>query len=150
MDFKDPKLLILGGVALVAGYFILKNNQSSSSGSTTAGTSALTNQPTDTGNTTMLNSAGEPIGGSYTYLDGSGVQHIIATDPNGNLVSYGADQPAYSSPSSGQLSTYAGYSGSLANGTPWLYGGSPNYSTQAWQQYLAGQGLSSTSGTSSN
>lgn len=144
MDFKDPKLLILGGVALVAGFFILKNNQGSSASSPTpvdTSGNATTGSTSETGNTTEL-------GGAYTYLDGSGVQHIIATDPNGNLVSYGADQPAFSSPSSGQLSTYTGYMGNISNGTPWLYGGSPNYSTNAWAQYLAGQGLSSTSSSS--
>lgn len=141
MDLKDPKVLILGGVALVAGFFILKNNQgSSSSGSVTpvdTSGNATTGSTAETGNAV--------IGGAYSYLDGSGVQHIIATDPNGNLISYGAEQPAFSSPSSGQLSTYTGYGGTIMNGTPWLYGGSPNYSTQAWSDYLAGQGLSSTS-----
>lgn len=145
MDFKDPKLLILGGVALVAGFFILKNNQGSTQGSPTSvdtSGNATTGSTAETGNSV--------IGGAYTYLDGSGIQHIVATDPNGNLVNYGAEQPAFSSPSSGQLSTYTGYTGSIMNGTPWLYGGSPNYSTRAWSQYLAGQGLSSTSGQNTN
>lgn len=142
VDLKDPKLLAIGAVALVAGYVLLKNKGSTSGSVTPVDTSggATTGSTAETGN--------NAIGGTYTYLDGSGVQHIIATDPQGNLTSYAAEQPSFSSPSQGQLSTYSGYQGTF-NNSQWMYGGSPAYATNFFSTY-PGLGYASTSTLSSS
>ena len=102
--YKNPTILIVGGIALFAG-FILLRNQNSAAPSQSA-------TPTNLGQATTLTSNGQtqtgPVGGTYSYLDGSGQEHIIATDPNGNLASYAALPPSTSMPQAGQLSSAVG------------------------------------------
>jgi hypothetical protein len=119
--YTNPKILIGGGVALVAAFILLRKPAT-----TTQTPEARTN----------------PVGGTSTYLDGTGMQHIVATDPQGNLVGYNSLPPSTSVPQTGQLSTYAGnmstYAGSMAGVTlQQPYGGwtPPYYSQTNWQQY---------------
>jgi hypothetical protein len=104
--YKNPTILIVGGVALVAG-FILLRNQNTSSATPQVGTSSnpqLSNLQT---------SGTTPVGQSYSYLDGSGIEHMVATDPYGNLTSYQTTSAdASTADYSGQLSSYVGMMGS--------------------------------------
>ena len=88
----NPKILIIGGVGLVVVFFLMRNNSSSSASTPPPNTNAVT----------------QPVGGSYSYLDGSGYQHITATDPNGQLVGYSSLPPDTSNPQPNQLATYVG------------------------------------------
>jgi hypothetical protein len=127
--YKNPTILIVGAVALVGGYVLLKNQGASSTPSSTGSTAS--NPSTNT----------TPVGGSYSYLDGSGVEHIIATDPNGNLNTYanvppgdssslwggygGSNVATYGAAQSGQLGSYVGMMGGMFN--PSWMGYSPYY-----------------------
>jgi hypothetical protein len=113
--YKNPTILIVGVVALVGGYILLKNQGASSTPSSTGSTAS--NASTNT----------TPVGGSYSYLDGSGIQHIIATDPNGNLNTYANTPPGTGQPDSGQLGSYVGMMG-LPYNMPWM-GYSPSYAS---------------------
>ena len=108
--YKDPKILIIGGVAIF-GMVILLRNQNNTTSSTSPGITSQTTDPT------AMNTGNNAIGGTYSYLDGSGVQHIIATDPNGNLVNYAALPPDTGNPQVGQLSSYVGSMG-MGTGAP--------------------------------
>jgi hypothetical protein len=117
MDFlKDPKMLLLGGIGVIVVYLLMKNKGSTTSTSTTSDSNSTT-----------------PVGQSYSYLDGSGYQHITATDPNGNLVSYSSLPPDLSNPQPNQLSTYAG---SMSNQVPYPYGGvTPPWALSPYYNY---------------
>lgn len=109
--YKNPTVLMIGGVGIFAA-IILMRNQGQSGGSQNVGD--LTT----------------PVGQSYSFLDGSGIQHIIATDPNGNLVNYAAIPPSISTPYAGELSSVVGSmsnygSGSNYLGGPYTYLGGP-------------------------
>jgi hypothetical protein len=91
----NPTVLIVGAVGVVAAFILMRNKGSSTTTTTTSTQGDITN---------MTN----PVGGSYSYLDGSGMQHITATDPYGNLIGYSNIPPGTSEPQSSQLSTYAG------------------------------------------
>lgn len=106
--YKDPKILIIAGVALFGGFILLRNQNSGSV------------QPSSSSQGTTT-----PVGGSYTYLDGSGIQHMVMTDPNGNLVSYNTTSP---NPQSNQLSTYTGMMSPYMYSQP--YGGNTPYYSQ--------------------
>ncbi|HEY1249250.1 MAG TPA: hypothetical protein VGE97_09700 [Nitrososphaera sp.] len=93
----NPTVLVVGAVGIFAAIILMRNQQSS-------------NTPTTSGTVTSLgnSAATNPVGGSYQYLDGSGFQHIIATDPNGNLVGYNSLPPGTSMPETNQMSSYVG------------------------------------------
>lgn len=118
---KNPTILIIGAVVLVGGYVLLKNNQGSATPQTgTSSNPQLSN---------LGNSGQTPVGQSYSYLDGSGMQHLTATDPYGNLTSYQTMPPSFYDPStSGQLASYVGMMGSPMFMNP--YGGTTPYYSQ--------------------
>lgn len=93
--YKNPTILIVAGVGIFAAVILMRNQNSSTSATNTS-------QQTSTDTTTT------PVGQSYTYLDGSGVQHIIATDPNGAITQYAAVPPSTSTPYAGEMSSYVG------------------------------------------
>jgi len=126
----NPTILIVGAVGVFAAIILLRNQQSSST-------------PTTSGTVTSLGESASttPVGQSYQYLDGNGMQHIIATDPNGNLVGYNSLPPGTSMPQTGQMASYVGsmsgqylvppYGGStpyysMSNTMPWWTYGSPS------------------------
>lgn len=128
--YSNPKILIVGGVAAFAAFILLRNQKPATTNSNQGAPSQQQMQQQN------------PIGGTYTYLDGDGMQHIIATDPQGNLVGYNSLPPNTSMPQGGQLSTYAGnmtsYAGSMSGAyLQQPYGGwtPPYYSQTNWQQY---------------
>jgi len=89
MDWlKNPTILIMGGLGVVVVFLLFRNKDSGTQDTTTTNT--------------------RPVGGSYSYLDGSGYQHLTATDPNGNLVGYSSLPPDTSNPQPNQLSSYVG------------------------------------------
>src|SRR5215831_8773415 len=111
MDLKDPKILGLGVVGLVVLFLLMRNK---GGGSTVA-------PQTDATTTTT------PIGQSYSYLDGSGYEHLTATDPYGNLVNYSSIPPSVGQPQTGQMPTYVGGMSGVSTVSP--YGGTtPPYS----------------------
>lgn len=69
--FKNPTVLIIGGVALVAGFILLKGQGSAPSTTTAAQTTSQSTTPTSS----------SPLGAYETYLDGSGAAHQEATGP---------------------------------------------------------------------
>jgi hypothetical protein len=116
IDFKSPTVLIVGGIGVIAVFLLMRNNSSSSTSNTS-----------QTQGTT-------PVGGSYSYLDGTGMQHITATDPNGNLVGYSNLPPDTSNPQPNQLSSYVGSMSGQYLVSP--YGGTtPYYSLQSFPGY---------------
>lgn len=122
MDFlKNPTILIVGAVALVAGYVLLQNKGKSSTGAVTNPGQSVATDPT------MASSS------NYTWLDGSGVEHVIATSPNGDMNTYASDSAAYDPYLyAGQLSSYNWASGIYTN----PYGGhTPPYSQVPVQQF---------------
>jgi len=98
--FKNPTVLIVGGIGVVVVYFLMKNNSSSST--------QTANAPSTTSSTQGDLTNTVPVGQSYSYLDGSGYQHIAATDPYGNLIGYNSLPPDTSNPQPNQLSSYVG------------------------------------------
>jgi hypothetical protein len=121
--YKNPIFLVVGGVGIFAAFILLRNQNGSNTTPpvSSLGDSAATS-PLDPSQTAM-----NPVGGSYSYLDGSGMQHIVATDPYGNLVGYSNLPPSTSMPQTNQLSSYVGSMGGQYLVTP--YGGTtPSYS----------------------
>lgn len=114
--WKDPKILIIGGVAAFAGFILLRNQNSSS-------TPSQTNQ---TNNPQGQNTV--PVGGSYTYLDGNGVQHMTMTDPYGAIQNYNTTAPTPMFPQTNQLATYVGGMSPYMYSQP--YGGTTPYYSQ--------------------
>src|SRR5215831_13829962 len=93
MDWlKNPTILMLGGVGVLVVYILFRNKTPPQSSVTSVGDSINTG----------------PFAASNSYLDGNGVQHIVATDPYGNLDGYGSLPPDVNNPQMGQLSSYAG------------------------------------------
>jgi hypothetical protein len=105
--YTQPKFLMLGGVGVVVIFLLMRNKGSSQ---TAPVASTTTN----------------PVGGSYSYLDGSGIQHIIATDPQGNLTSYASVPPDTTQPT-GQL---LGYGSLRVPG--WNYSSAPDGPPAGW------------------
>lgn len=130
---SNPTVLIVGAVVIVAGIVLLRGQSSSpntSQTSTTGGTSPI--DPSSSGATTT-----NAQGGTYSYLDGSGMEHIIATDPNGNLVSYAATPPNFTTTGS-DVGSYAGsLSGASSLVNPYVMSGTPYYSTFDPTQFAA-------------
>jgi len=106
MDFKNPIFLIVLGVGGFAAYILLKDQGTP----TTAQQAQPMNSPLNPqGNiNNSPDMAINPVGGSYSYMDGSGAQHIIATDPYGNLVGYSNLPPDTSQPQTNQMASYVG------------------------------------------
>jgi hypothetical protein len=114
--WKDPKFLMIGGVAIFAGFILLRNQNASTANTTNPNQFPTTNPANNT----------TPVGQSYSYLDGTGMQHLVATDPNGQLTSYQSVSPQDPS-QTGQLGSYVGMMGNPMFVNP--YGGwSPYYS----------------------
>ena len=123
MDYKSPTFLIVAGVGLVAAFILLRNK-----GSSAAPQSTTTSTTGDITNTNSPQTDVNPVGGSYSYLDGSGMQHIIATDPYGNLVGYSNLPPDIGNPQANELANYVG--SMSGNYLLQPYGGTtPYYST---------------------
>lgn len=92
--YKNPTILLMAGAGVLVVFVLSRNKKAASTSTTSSDQGDITN----TG----------PVGGSYSYLDGSGMQHIVATDPNGNLVGYSNLPPDTSNPEPNQLSSYVG------------------------------------------
>jgi len=121
----DPKILLLAGVGLVVVYLLMRNQGTTNNPNQFADTSVPTNSLTPQTASSGLN----PVGGSYSYMDGTGMQHLIATDPYGNLVGYSNMPPNIGNPESGQLSSYVGSMSGQYLAQP--YGGTTPYYSQA-------------------
>ena len=99
MDFlKNPMVLIVGAVGIFAAVILLRNQPTSNNQIQSQGTQSQNLDP----NATAVN----PVGGTYSYLDGTGYEHIIAMDPYGNLIGYSNLPPGTSQPQSGQMASY--------------------------------------------
>lgn len=132
MDFlKNPTVLIVGAVAVIAGFILLRNQGSSTNASTTSNNTGSSPVQQGSGGATTTNAQG----GTYSYMDGSGLQHIIATDPQGNLVGYASTQPQFGATQS-QLPTYIGGMSGVPLVNPYVMSGTPYYSTFDPNQFL--------------
>ncbi|HEY7419299.1 MAG TPA: hypothetical protein VH593_29215 [Ktedonobacteraceae bacterium] len=107
--YKNPVFLIGGAAAIFVAVILLRNQNATPSTSTQP--TATTGQfgvPTNNLTQSTTSQGLNPVGGSYSYLDGTGMQHIIATDPYGNLVGYSNLPPGTSQPQPNELSSYIG------------------------------------------
>jgi hypothetical protein len=130
--YKNPTVLIVAGVAIF-GAIILLRNQNSSGSSTSSSTSPQIADPL----ANPGSSATTPVGQSYTYLDGSGIQHIITTDPQGNLSNYASVQPQYTTAQQGQISSVVGSMSGIPLVNPYVMSGTPYYATFDPSQFLS-------------
>lgn len=105
----DWKVWAIGGVGLVAAFVLLRNKNTTTTSTTNTQTTTTT-----------------PVGQSYSYLDGSGMQHLTATDPNGNLTYYQTLPPGTSMDQTGQIASYVGLMGHNTN-VPAMMGYTPYY-----------------------
>lgn len=119
--YKNPTVLIVAGVAIFGGLILLRNQGSTGTGQQNVGNFDMSNLTT-------------PVGQSYSYLDGSGIQHLVATDPNGNLTSYDTVPPSIATPYAGELSSYVGSLSHYGTGNSSL-GVTPPY---AWNPSITG------------
>lgn len=119
--YKNPTILIVAAVAAVAGFVLLRNKSSTPSP-----------QISNLGNTGTT-----PVGQSYSYMDGSGVQHITATDPNGNLTSFASTQPGFMNTDQSQMSTYVGGMSNVPLVNPYVMSGTPYYATFDPSQFVS-------------
>lgn len=123
--YKNPTILIVAGVGVLAGFILLRNQKAQPS------TTSNTQQPVSQNNPQNITAQamnGGVIGGSYSYLDGTGMQHIVATDPYGNLVGYNNMPPSVGNPQPGELSGYVGAMGTSPYMTSSYGAGTPYYS----------------------
>jgi|SRR5215469_797513 len=134
MEFLKNPLVLIGAGGVVLVLFLMKNQGSSQNPTTAGNLSSPNTTGAQTPDVSSLSSNGQTavnaLGGTYSYLDGTGVQHIIATDPYGNLVGYSSLPPGTSNPQPGQLSSSIGMMGGGYYLFP-PYGGytNPIYST---------------------
>jgi|SRR5215471_2134150 len=134
----SPTALIVGAVGIFAAIILMRNQNQS----TTAGTVSSLGGSAATSPTSGATDSGNPIGGTYQYLDGTGAQHIIATDPNGYLVGYSNLPPGTSMPQTNQMASYVGSMSGQYLVPPW--GGSSPYYSMAGYPAWAGQGGNTT------
>lgn len=111
--YKNPTILVVAGVGIFAAIILLRSQN------TTQGPQI-----------SNLDTSGQtPVGGSYQYLDGNGVQHLIATDPNSGALNYYATMsPPFPGASENELASYVGSMSHGAYMQP--YGGTTPYYSQ--------------------
>jgi len=126
--YKDPKILIIGGVAIFGAIILLKPKNSGTAPTASPGITA----PNITTGVDLSQTGQNPLGAGYSFMDGSGMQHIMATDPYGNLITYASEPPqAYSSDPMGPQMSWPSYAAGGMSGQYVVnpYGGtSPYYS----------------------